>query len=217
MSQDLSARDARHAAELDADVGVQQVGAIYAQAFLGAAEKAGETESLLAEFDSLLSDVLDRYPRFERILASGAISHDQKVGILDRVLASQASPILVNLLKVVSGHGRLDCLRAIHRQAHELYNRMRGRVRVRLSTATPISEELAGRIAGRMRMLLDAEPLLERVTDPELIGGVVVQVGDTVYDGSVANQLRNLRQQMVQRTAHEIQSRRDRFRHPAGN
>ncbi len=48
-----------------------------------------------------------------------------------------------------------------------------------------------------------------------LIGGAVLRIGDTVYDGSVANQLQNLREKMVERSAHEIQSRRDRFRNPA--
>ena len=53
--------------------------------------------------------------------------------------------------------------------------------------------------------------------DPDLIGGIVLRVGDTVYDGSVATQLEQLREQMIDRSVHEIQSRRDRFRHSDGN
>ena len=215
MAQDPDARDARTAAEIEADVGMEHVAAVYAEAFLGAAERAGLTESLLAELDSLVADVLDRFPQFEQILASGLLSHEEKVVILDRTLGAQASPLLLNFLKVVSRHGRLDCLRAIHRQAHELYNRMRGRVVVRVSTASPLSGELADRIAASLRGLLDGEPILEQVVDPDLIGGVVIRVGDTVYDGSVATQLEGVRQRMIQRTAHEIQTGRDRFRHPA--
>ena len=45
----------------------------------------------------------------------------------------------------------------------------------------------------------------------------LLRVGDTVYDGSLAAQLAQLRQQMIDRSIHEIQSGRDRFRHPAGN
>ena len=44
-----------------------------------------------------------------------------------------------------------------------------------------------------------------------------VRVGDTVYDGSIAKQLENVRRQMIDRSAHEIQSRRDRFRDPTGD
>ena len=62
-----------------------------------------------------------------------------------------------------------------------------------------------------------ARPYWRAVIDPELIGGVVVRVGDTVYDGSVATNLKQLRQQMINRSVHEIQSRRDRFRYPGGN
>ena len=45
----------------------------------------------------------------------------------------------------------------------------------------------------------------------------MVRVGDVVYDGSVASQLENLRQQMIDRSVHEIQSRRNRFSNSAGN
>jgi F-type H+-transporting ATPase subunit delta len=213
MAQDPEARDARTAGEIDPDVGVQHIGAVYAEAFLDAAENAGATESALSELDSLLTDVLDRFPELERILASGSILHEQKAGILDRTLGTQASPFLLHFLKVVSRHGRLDCLRAIHRQAHAHYDRMRNRVRVQVSTASPLSAEAADRIVARLRTVLDGEPLLEQVVDPDVIGGVVLRVGDTVYDGSLATQLETTRQRMIQRTAHEIQTRRDRFRY----
>lgn len=217
MAQDPQARDARLAAQIDADVGVEHVGAVYAEAFLGAVEKAGLTESLLAQFDSLVADVLDRFPGLEETLASALVSHDEKVGILDRTLGPQASPLLLDFLKVVSRHGRLDCLRVIHRQTHLLYDRMRGRVVVTVSTATPLSGELAARITENLRNTLGEEPIVEQVVAPDLIGGVVVRVGDTVYDGSVAAQLESVRRRMIERTAHEIQTRRDRFRYPAGD
>jgi F-type H+-transporting ATPase subunit delta len=218
MAQDPNqARDAQLAAQIDADVGVQHVGAVYGEAFLGAAEKAGQTDTLLAEFDSLLADVLDRFPGLEQLLASGLVSHDEKAEILDRTLGAQASPLLLDFLKVVSHHGRLDCLRAIHQQVHELYERMRGQVSVQISTAIPLSGDTAGRIAQNLKNVLDGQPIVEEVVDPDLIGGVVVRVGDTVFDGSVATQLESVRQRMIERSAHEIQTRRDRFRYPAGD
>ena len=215
MAQDSEAHDARTAAQIDADVTVEHMGAVYAEAFLRAAAGAGQTESLLAELDSLLTDVLDPFPEFERLLASAMISPEETAQILDRTLGAQASPLVLDFLKVVGRHGRLDCLRAIRDQAHELYDQMRGRVRVRVSTAAPLSADLAARVADNLRPLLGGEPILEQVVDPDLIGGLVVRVGDTVYDGSIARQLENMRQRINQRTAHEIQARRDRFRHSA--
>lgn len=215
MAQDPTARDTQFAAEFDADVGAQHVADVYAEAFLGAAENAGRTEELLAEFDSFLTDVLDTFPMLEQVLRSRLVSADDKASLLDRVLQSQASPIFLNFLKIVARHERLDLLRVIHRQTHEQYNRLRGRVRVDVTTATPVPEELAQRIAQSLAKIVGGEPVLQRTVDPDLIGGIVVRVGDTVYDASVANQLKQLRQQMIDRSAHEIQSRRDRFRYPA--
>ena len=65
--------------------------------------------------------------------------------------------------------------------------------------------------------LVDGEPELLVEVDPEMIGGIIVRVGDVVYDASIATQLNKVRQDMIDRSAHEIQSRRDCFRNPEGN
>jgi F-type H+-transporting ATPase subunit delta len=132
-------------------------------------------------------------------------------------LSGLASPVLLNFLRVAARHGRLRILRAIHRQAHALQERRQGRVRIQVTTATPLGSDLAARIAESLKRLVPGEPALETRVDPAVIGGVVVRVGDTVYDGSVANQLESLRRQIIDRSTHEIQSRRDRFRSPAGD
>ena len=197
------------------DIDAQQVGALYAKAFLGTVEKAGKTESAMEEFDSLITDVLDRQPKFESVLASGAIPTEQVVDILDKALGKQASPLFLNFLKVMARHGRLNCLRAVHRSAHELYNEMRGRVVVRMITATEVGVAMAGLVAKSLRGVLGVEPVLEREINPDLIAGIVLQIGDTVYDGSVRTQFQRLRTSMLERSIHEIQSRRDRFSSPS--
>ena len=216
-SRDVTAEHARSAARIEADVSVEHIAEVYARAFLDAAGAARQTQALLAEFDSLVADVLDRYPKFEAVICSTMISREEIAAVLDRVLGGRISPLMLNFLKVLSRHGRLDCLRVIHRRAHALYDILQNRVRVRLTTAAPLSTELASRIRIALRGKLEGEPVLELQSDPKLIGGAVLRLGDTVYDGSIANQLQILRQQMMDRSAHEIQSRRNRFRNPAGN
>jgi len=216
-SRDVTAEHARSAARIEADVSVEHIAEDYARAFLDAAGAARQTQALLAEFDSLVADVLDRYPKFEAVICSTMISREEIAAVLDRVLGGRISPLMLNFLKVLSRHGRLDCLRVIHRRAHALYDILQNRVRVRLTTAAPLSTELASRIRIALRGKLEGEPVLELQSDPKLIGGAVLRLGDTVYDGSIANQLQILRQQMMDRSAHEIQSRRNRFRNPAGN
>ncbi len=217
MPQDLDARDARTAAELQPDVNREQVGAVYAEAFLAAAEGAGQADELVAEFERLVTESLDPFPEFAAVLASALVSHEEKFLLLDRVFAGRVAPLTLNFLKVLSKHGRLDCVQAIRRPLREQYDRLRRRVRVEVTAAVPPAAESLERLTGRLREMLGIEPVLEMRIDPAVIGGLVVRVGDTVYDGSVAAQLKLVEKQMVDRSAHEIQSRRDRFRNPAGN
>jgi len=216
-TRDASAEHSRTASELDADVRHEQIADVYAEALLRAAENAGQTESVLADFDAVVGEVLDTHPRLEEVLASPLVPHEEKQGILDRLLGGRIERLLLNFLKVVSRRGRLDCLRAIHRQARLQFDRLRGRVQVQLTTATPLGHDAAERLKQQLQTALGAEPILSQRVDSGLIGGAMVRVGDTVYDGSVAGQLELVRQQMIDRSVHEIQSRRDRFRDPEGS
>ncbi|OHB73084.1 MAG: hypothetical protein A2V70_19425, partial [Planctomycetes bacterium RBG_13_63_9] len=149
--EDSSGEHARVAAQIDADVGVEHVADVYARALLAAAENAGFTQTVLDEFDALVSDVLDRHPKFEAVLVSALISDEEKVGIVERLLGGRVSATFANCLKVIARHGRLDCLRAIHRRVKVLYDEWRGRIQVQVSTAAPVSDALATRIAENLR------------------------------------------------------------------
>lgn len=203
---------AQHSAS--ADNRVQQVAVVYAKALLGAATNAKAVEGTIAELDSFVTDVLDRFPQWESVLASAFVSPADKVAMLDRTVGGQASPVMLNFLKVLANHGRLDCLRPIQRTVHRLYEEMQGRIPVQVRTAAPIDAALSARIGQALRGLTGREPTMQSTIDPALIGGLVVRVGDTVYDASVSAQLAHMRDQMIHRSVHEIQSRRDRFRNP---
>lgn len=194
-----------------------RVAGVYAKAYLGASEAAGQTDALVAELDSLVVDVLDKLPSLDAVLSSLVISAEEHQRLIDRALGGKASPILLNFLKVLAAHARLSILREIRLAVHAQYDELRGRVRVRVSTAAPIDDQLAARIAQTVQAALGGEPILERTTDPSLIGGLVLRIGDTVYDASVSTQLAQMRTQMINRSIHEIQSRRDRFGNSAGN
>jgi F-type H+-transporting ATPase subunit delta len=214
---DTSADDARVAAQIEADVGVEHIAVVYAQALVGAAQEAGMLDAALDEFDAVVRDVLDAHPKFEQLMASAMLSAEEKTAALERVFEGRASELMINFLKVVARHGRLDCLRAIHRSAGRLRDELRDRVPVEVTTAAPLDAASRRRLVETLREKLGREPLINPRVDPGLIGGAVIRLGDTVFDGSVANQLEILRQQMRSRSENEIQSRRNRFRDSAGN
>ncbi|MBI3468127.1 MAG: ATP synthase F1 subunit delta [Planctomycetes bacterium] len=195
----------------------QPLARVYAQAFWGAAEKAGAAEAAIGELDAFLEELVQPNPAFAEFLRSRIVSRENKEQVFQQGLQERVSPVLLRFLLVLNRHQRLDLLRDISRACHEIDSERRGRVPVQVTVAAKLDGELTERIRVRLRELLQKEPMVSIRVDPELLGGLVVRVGDSVYDGSLATQLKRLRDQMLQRSVHAIQSRRDRFRVTGGD
>ncbi len=199
------------------DIGLQPLAAAYAKALFASAEKAGALDAVVEEFDALATEALDRNPKLVDVFASGMFSPEKKVEMIDRAFGKRAHPLLTRFLKVLAVHQRVRILRSIREEFRKLYDKARGIIPVRVVTAAPLSAAQAQAVAARIRTALGGEPILQTEVDPSLIGGLVVQVGDVVFDGSLSANLARLREQLITRSVHEIQRRRDSVRTTAGN
>jgi F-type H+-transporting ATPase subunit delta len=193
------------------DIDRQQVGKVYARALLGATAKLGSTGAVLDEFQSLIRDVLDQMPGFDAVLASPRVTSDQKLAILDKAFTGRMREELLVFLKVVAGKGRLDCLRAMLRESLRLDNEARGVVEVRVSTAYALTRDVQDSVSAALSSALSSEVEMQYNVLPGLIGGMVVRVGDRVFDGSVVNRLEQLRGHALQGTFQEMIGTLDRF------
>ncbi|MCU0876342.1 MAG: ATP synthase F1 subunit delta [Pirellulaceae bacterium] len=193
------------------DTGRQRIGTVYAKALLGAAEKAGQADSVVDELGTIVSEALDQSPDLDEVLRTPRIASEEKVGIVERVFGGRVSPLVLNFLKVLAGHERLDCLRAIERAARLQLHQLRNRVEVLVETASPLSAPLRQQVAARLTQLLGREVILSTEVNPDLLGGIVVRVGDTVYDGSLAGKLKSMESVTLERTTNTIRQSLARF------
>ncbi len=193
------------------DPSAKAVARVYTLALLDAAgeDKQGE---ILEEFTSFHDEVLLKNATFEQLLTS-----QLKLGLIDRVVKPRASQTFTNFLLVLARHDRLELLPLILEESWAEHERRAGKSRVQIKSAVALSEEQLGRIKNRLQGALSSEPILMPAVDQELLGGLVIQVGDTVYDGSLRTRLKVLQQQLRERYLNEIQSGRDRFSSPEGN
>ena len=187
----------------------------YATAFLDAADDQGGGEAL-ESLTSFVDDVLTPNPEFERLLTSPLTGRDNQLGMIERV-AESADPLTKNFLVTLARHGRLDLLRNVLDESHRERERRDGKRRVVVRSATPLSDEQLASVTEKLKTAVDFDPVVIPETDPSLISGLVIQVGDTVYDSSLRTRLKGLRGKLKERFAHEIQSGRDRFSSQEGN
>ena len=193
------------------DAGRQHLGSVYAKALLGAAEKAGQAQTVVEELEALVSDVLDKLPQLDEALESPRLTHEERLPILERAFGGRMSPTTLTFLKVLSKHGRLDCLRAIARAARQQLNTLQNRVEVIVETAHPLSNALRDRIVGRLTELLGQQVMLTTAINEDLLGGLVVRVGDTVYDASLAARLKRMQEVTLDHTKQTLRESLSRF------
>jgi F-type H+-transporting ATPase subunit delta len=187
----------------------------YAQALVDAAENEGGVDPALDELAEIEADVLKRFPGLANLLASSRVRRADKDRVLCTVFEGRASSLVLRFLRVLNRHGRLPILGSVLREARALWDRRNRRIPVQVRTAVPLDESQLESLRQRLTRLVDGTPILTISTDAGLIGGLVVQVGDHLYDASVKNRLAQLRQRLIEGKTHEIQSRRDQFSHPA--
>jgi F-type H+-transporting ATPase subunit delta len=139
------------------------------------------------------------------------VGRQDKERVIRDVLGPQASQTFLDFLLVVNRHERLNLLRVILHALRALLDQRARRIRVQVRTTVPLPEDQRQRLQQELHDTFRLEPVLETEVDPDLLGGLVVRVGDWVYDASVRTQLHNIRNQIIERSSYEIQSGRNRF------
>lgn len=178
-----------HPTVLDSDD--QQVGTLYAKAILGAA--GAEVDEIVSQLGSIVTECLNPHPALESALASPRITRGDKEAIIDRIFQGKIHQTLLNFLKVLSRRGRVGSLRAIQVCVNELRDQQLGRVRAVVTSAFKLTDSQSSLIRAQLGSMLDSEVILDERVDPLLLGGIMVRVGDQVYDGSVVGKMSAIR------------------------
>ena len=188
------------------DIASDRVAKIYAQAVVEAADAAGCRREVLAELGTLARGVLPQVPEAAAVFASPKVPAEEKARIIDRLTAGRMTATTVNALHVLARHGRLGLLNAVVEAAERLADERDGRKQATFTTAMPLDSAEQARIVAETEKALSASLTPAFVVDPTIIGGLVVRVGDTIYDQSVATGLARIGGRIQQRNIHAIQN-----------
>jgi F-type H+-transporting ATPase subunit delta len=172
----------------------------YAATLLELADRHGGAatmESFGASLDALAA-LLESDPRVREFLSTPRVSAAAKKEALSAALEGKAPELFVRFVMVVVEKRRQALLAEIARAYRELVDARMGRVRV----AVAISHEPDGKLEKEIRRALERrtgrEVIPTYTVDPELLGGIVVHLGDEILDGSVRSRMAGLRRRLLE-------------------
>ena len=168
----------------------------YARALVDVAMENNEEPQVTKDLQ-LYREIFIAVPDLLDLFHSPAVPRESKEKILADLLARY--PVLsttANFLKVALAQNRLRYFHEILDWYVQTVNKRKGIVTARVTAASALNEERLGELRASLAQATGLSVNVEVATDPELLGGLVVQVGSTVYDGSIRRQLAEIRQKL---------------------
>jgi F-type H+-transporting ATPase subunit delta len=170
----------------------------YARAFAEVAEaaglNAGAAEQQLQDF----AETLAASGELRELLMNPSLEIAQKLKVLDAIAPKVGmSPQVRNFLAVILEHHRLGDLDEILTEYGEVADEHAGATEALITSARPLNADDRAQLEAQIAKLAGAQVRASYAEDATLLGGAVVQIGSTIYDGSVRAQLQQLKQRLV--------------------
>lgn len=183
------------------------VGQVYAKALLAATEAVGNVDVMVTQFESFVHDVLDKQPALEAALANPKLASEEKIRVLDKAFAQNMDITLLKFLKVLTIRRRFGAIRSVYQSVSNLRDEAIGRLRILVTTAQPIDAAALESLKSKLANIFKKEVILNTKVDASVLGGLLIRVGDVVYDGSVDGQLKQLRAATIAKAEQTIRDK----------
>lgn len=163
----------------------------YAQAIFELAEQEEQLEPWDQEL-RLAADVLGD-EEFSLFLRHAEVPLERKIAAIDEVL-SETHQMVRNLVALLVSRGGVDAMRDVQEAYTNLLDERLGRQRVEVTAAIPLEQAELDRITDLVGRMVGKEVVVTAQVDESILGGLIIQIGDQLLDGSASSALERLRQ-----------------------
>ncbi len=169
----------------------------YAQALLDLGTELGSLDKLVEEI-AAAAEAWEASADFRNAIENPLVAHDAKKAVVgdvaDRI---DASPTTRSTLLLLVDRRRMKTLPYLSRTLRELADARRGVVRAEVTTAAPLSDAYYEKLKAKLEKMTGQKIVIDKKTDPALIGGVVARIGDRIFDGSLRTRLETMRSALL--------------------
>ena len=176
---------------------IETVSRRYAAALADIVLRSGETENVKSELKTW-QDLINSSDDLRTLLENPSVAYIKKEKVLESLLEkTKPSKTSANFLRLLLRNGRLTELGHINKRFASVLEERGGNILARVTSARELSDKEKAELKTNLESLTgkQVKPIFN--IDNGIIGGVVTQIGSTVYDGSVKTQLENLKEQLV--------------------
>jgi F-type H+-transporting ATPase subunit delta len=173
-----------------------RVASRYAKSLIDLAKEQNVLDVVYSDIKDF-SETLKKDPQIEVMLKSPVITGEQKTAILNKIFGKTYHKTTMSLLNFVLGKNRGIVLASVARVFIEQYQEMNNIVRATVKTAYAMDDSTEAEIRKFAEKYTGKKVDLLATVDPRLIGGFVLQMGDRLYDASIAGKLRETKNKLV--------------------
>ncbi len=169
----------------------------YARALALLCDERGDAVAVRASLTQIVA-TLDAVPEALAFLTNPTLPHEPRTALLASLIAALGiTGTAEAFTKLVLDNGRIGSLGATLTEFAAIQDARSGRADATLTSAVALDAASIGRVATAIKRLIGKEVQVTASVDPDLLGGVVVRVGNTLWDSSVRNHLNRLHNQLV--------------------
>lgn len=172
---------------------------VYARSLYDLANEAGGHDKIVEVGDELeqICELSRGAQVFGEFLTSPIIDSAGRGKSVRAIFDGRITDLTLRFLLVLNDKGRLAHLESITTAYDQLVHDAFDRVEVDIFTPAPLGSEQIDSIKQRIQSVLDRQPVIYSYTDPSMIGGIKLRIGDQLIDGSVASRLRRMRHNLL--------------------
>ena len=135
-------------------------------------------------------------PDVRALLTSGRVPRDEKRRLLEAGLASEVSPLAMNLVRVLNERGKIAAAPEVQQAYQQMLDDRRGVAHAVVTTAVPLADDERASVAARLSELTGKQVDVTPVVDESIIGGMIARIGDELIDGSTRTRLLALKRRL---------------------
>lgn len=167
----------------------------------------GREQKKLAECKKGLEEVIktiNEYNDLKKILLHPRVMPDDKKKVIQDIFTSSIPGEVLNFLKLLIDKRRELYLDVIYKHFLGLVNEEENILEVEVTSAIELSDELKDKLQNKLVKLLNSKIIIKEKTNPEIIGGMILKIGDRVIDGSIRHDLESLKGRILQIPVSEL-------------